>query len=664
MKKIDINKIVRFMPFSVILLLLCITLGFAAFTSTSKIIASAKYDPYIGIQILNFTEYSSTNGGASNYETDNIDEVTSGAYLPNNNSEITYKVEIINLGTYENGIFNVTGLPSNLEYSFSGYNEQDKICDDNTPSNCSKLAKTTFYMTIKYKENGYNAGQTTYPLDLNFDFRTIHNITYDGFSGTYRDYVIDGGSANITFNQGDIPTGVYVTGATNSYQSPTLSLTNVTSDVGVYKKHTITYVLNGGTQAPNQITSISSAETYTLLEPTKTEENFGGWYDNSELTGSSITTLSNVTSDITLYAKWSTYDYYIDDETFDGTTASVINTNLPLYSTDNVNRNFRIAFRINSYNHDYDNPANINNNTPPTILSSMVETGSPYSGFVFRVVKYNGVSYYSIKVNDSHVTSYLGYFPLRENIDVEIVREDGAMYAKVGSNIYTKLLDYNTSIDTFNIPLTVGGNINSSGNFDRCFDGELSNLTVEFYEGNIVNNVSYTETRTSSSYNLDGTILFTGSNYIDTGLNLFSAANINKDFDISLTVDTIDATSESQATLINAKDETQNNVWPGFAYRLNSSKKFELTSKWPGQKDGKITDPNSTPKTITIKRRNGIIYYSLNGAAEAKLISTPAASLNNPFVPNLTFGASLNSSGSPFRFFKGYVSNISVQLYD
>lgn len=669
----NINKIQKYIPFLLILIIFTLTIGFASFSTTASIIAKAKVDPYIGIQILKASEYSSIQGGASNYETNTINEITTGIYLPYEDSEVTYKIDLANLGTNENGIYDISGLPNNLEYSFSNYTEQDKICDETNPNNCTKLARKSIYMTIRYKRDGsgiigYNPNTITYPLNLNFNFRTFHNITYNGFEGNYRNYIIDGGNLNITLNQGDTPNEVYITGATSNYQNPIISLTNVTQDVGIYKKYNITYNLDGGTQAQGQITSISSAETYTLLDPTKTDYSFNGWYDNPSFTGNKIETLTNVQSDITLYAKWSQYDYYLSNAVFDGTANSVINTGIKLYSQENVNKNFRIAFTIDNYDSAYNSSANINNNQPPTIFSSMVETSSPYDGFVYRVVQNKGTTYYSMKINDSHVTSYLGYYPLGTNVNVEIVREDGKMYIKINSKVHMEVLEYDSNIDTFDVPLTIGGNINANGEYDRFFNGSLSNIIVEFYEGNRVNDFSYTETKTSSSYNLDGTIVFNGSNYIDTGLNLFSSENINKDFDISLTIDKIELNQESQATLINAKDESQNNVWPGFAYRQSSTSGnnviMTMTSRWPGESATNITDNVAAPKTLTIKRRNGVISYSINGGTEQTVTAAPASALTKTFKPNLTFGASINSSGNPFRWFKGIVSDISVQLHN
>ena len=100
------------------------------------------------------------------------------------------------------------------------------------------------------------------------------------------------------------------------------------------------------------------------------------------------------------------------------------------------------------------------------------------------------------------------------------------------------------------------------------------------------------------------------------------------------------------------------------AYRTRSGGGFEFSARWPGQSNVSLNETATPPKTIALARRNGIIYYSINGSEEATLIATPASSLNTAFGSNLTFGASLNGSGSPFRYFTGVVSNISVELFD
>lgn len=97
-----------------------------------------------------------------------------------------------------------------------------------------------------------------------------------------------------------------------SYKGPTLLTDEVEQLIGTIKLdferlYNITYVLNGGTQAQNQPEYYAAGDSVTLLNPTKQNATFIGWYDNSEHTGNSITNLDGRTSDITLYAYFHTY---------------------------------------------------------------------------------------------------------------------------------------------------------------------------------------------------------------------------------------------------------------------------------------------------------------------------------------------------------------------
>ena len=74
---------------------------------------------------------------------------------------------------------------------------------------------------------------------------------------------------------------------------------------GKIESYTITYELDGGTNAPENPASYNvETETITLKDPVKTGYTFAGWYsaDNSPVTKIP----QGSTGDITLYAKWVT----------------------------------------------------------------------------------------------------------------------------------------------------------------------------------------------------------------------------------------------------------------------------------------------------------------------------------------------------------------------
>ena len=73
----------------------------------------------------------------------------------------------------------------------------------------------------------------------------------------------------------------------------------------VEQSYTITYELNGGTNAPeNPATYKESDETIELADATKDGYTFEGWYSDEALTEKVTEIAKGTTGDITLYAKW------------------------------------------------------------------------------------------------------------------------------------------------------------------------------------------------------------------------------------------------------------------------------------------------------------------------------------------------------------------------
>ena len=70
--------------------------------------------------------------------------------------------------------------------------------------------------------------------------------------------------------------------------------------------YTITYELNGGTNAPENPAGYNvETETITLKDPAKPGYTFGGWYMAEDFTGNAVTEIvQGTTGNITLYAKW------------------------------------------------------------------------------------------------------------------------------------------------------------------------------------------------------------------------------------------------------------------------------------------------------------------------------------------------------------------------
>ena len=111
------------------------------------------------------------------WEEYNVKKIQTSISLPENDSQIKYKIQVTNFGNVEMGIFDITGLPDNLEYVIEDYKLGEKICVDNE---CKLGIQKDFYIIIKYKD-GFKSDNIDYIIDLNFDFRAFYKIQYTGF---------------------------------------------------------------------------------------------------------------------------------------------------------------------------------------------------------------------------------------------------------------------------------------------------------------------------------------------------------------------------------------------------------------------------------------------------------------------------------------------------
>ena len=184
MKRTIRNKKFNYVVLSSIIVVVCVILlsiGWSAFQSTfniSGLAAIIRLDR--DVRITGARILSTSSSAVSNYEEYNVNDVYTSVSLPNANSTATYEVTVTNIGNSEVGIRNITGLPSNLEYTLENYTLEDVLCDDVNNSKCKLGAVTSILITIGYAENGYSSGTTTYVLDLDFDFMSIEWVARIG----------------------------------------------------------------------------------------------------------------------------------------------------------------------------------------------------------------------------------------------------------------------------------------------------------------------------------------------------------------------------------------------------------------------------------------------------------------------------------------------------
>ena len=256
-----------------VMLLVCtLTLGYAAFgseMSISNIVADVRINKDIRVTGVKFV--SANNGSTSNLDYD-YDSVVGNINLKSYTSTVTLEVSVTNFGNTEMGIYAINGLSDNLLKIVDNYEMGSKLCDSN--GKCSLGSTTKFNITIGY--DTYDAVTKDHELRLDFEFREMHTITYDGITNNnYPTSVIDGGNLNITFTSPVPPKVVPYTNGVKldnySYVNNTLNVDVVTGDIEVmYRSSTVMKSLYGEDtyyKEANYINKITSIEFVDYIDP-------------------------------------------------------------------------------------------------------------------------------------------------------------------------------------------------------------------------------------------------------------------------------------------------------------------------------------------------------------------------------------------------------------
>ena len=159
---------------------------------------------------------------------------------------------------------------------------------------------------------------------------------------------------------------------------------------------------------------------------------------------------------------------------------------------------------------------------------------------------------------------------------------------------------------------------------------------------------------------------FDGNNFIDTEIALFSRENAYKNFIVTFTLDENDSAGIVQATLFGDINEKAD-PWPGTVIRYDKDHYEFVANVTSGQGMGKrmkqTINGYGEGQTYVIKRENGKLYYSVNGGQSFTLFND-FSSFTRYFDVTGTFGAEYDGSGNPYRYFKGKLSNMTVELSD
>lgn len=184
----------------------------------------------------------------------------------------------------------------------------------------------------------------------------------------------------------------------------------------------------------------------------------------------------------------------------------------------------------------------------------------------------------------------------------------------------------------------------------RYKDG-LTNIS-----NNVLNSIINFRFLSKKLYYHSDQLVFDGTNYIDTGVKIFSEENVHKNFEISFDITNIDGTQVSQATIVNAMLEKS--PYPGFVFRFQSdTSKVEFNSP---KISNKSNINASTTNKVVIKRVNDVYFLQLNGGTDQRIGTYSGSTFDETTI----IGASIDGNGDPWRFFKGTLDNISIIITD
>jgi len=127
-----------------------LTIGYSAFTNQLNIDdLLAYFRAEANIRITNISVEGAEGDAISYSEEYGKQTILSEITLPNENSSVTYKIEVTNFGGTYMVISDINGLQDNLEYSLDNYELNNVICDDN--NECNLGITKNIYLTIKHK---------------------------------------------------------------------------------------------------------------------------------------------------------------------------------------------------------------------------------------------------------------------------------------------------------------------------------------------------------------------------------------------------------------------------------------------------------------------------------------------------------------------------------
>lgn len=159
----------------------------------------------------------------------------------------------------------------------------------------------------------------------------------------------------------------------------------------------------------------------------------------------------------------------------------------------------------------------------------------------------------------------------------------------------------------------------------------------------------------------DGPVTCTGSNYIDSGITMFNQQNADKDFIVTFTVEQNNGYTNDRGNIFSDMKEGAE-PYPGVTFFTTGNTSYTMNVNRQGSKQKKNNTGYVTGQSVVIKKLQGKVYYSYNGGNDVRI--NDFTTYTNYFDNHALFCAGADASGNPYRYFKGVVSGMSVEIID
>ena len=344
----------------------------------------------------------------------------------------------------------------------------------------------------------------TEPLTIEAIYKLdSYTISFDSKGGSevdsiIRDYNEELGTLPVPTKEPQIFDGWY---EDEEYTIPVYPTTKATGNKTYYAKwkdkevYTIRFDSNGGnTISPKSIEEGSALGT--LEKPIKENYKFRGWYtDNNYTTRVDENTIP--TESTTYYAKWvdrlETVFLITNSVTFNGKDQDIndgdvpaeylgtdnryIDTHIPLFSTENYEKDFEIGFTIETYDPDAQD-ASVTQFTFVNTKDEVAASGNIRPGFAFRTTSGDKKIYELAAATNSSSNANVGNYVGKNTI--KIFREGKKLYYSINGGDKRLVTDkYTNYTNRFNTTTTFGAAVQQSGTVMRHLTGTLSNMYIK-----------------------------------------------------------------------------------------------------------------------------------------------------------------------------------------